>query len=72
MCGHKSASFNRTSCNLQNGLKEILQLRPVSFEWKNQSLGGRKIGLLAQELRDILPEVVEDETIIRKAHVWRR
>lgn len=44
---------------LQYGLKEVMQLRPVSYNWKNDvSLAGPKIGLLAQEVRKLVPEVV--------------
>jgi hypothetical protein len=44
---------------LQYGLKEVLQMRPVSYNWKNDaSLAGPKIGLLAQEVKKLVPEVV--------------
>ncbi|MFM2362007.1 MAG: hypothetical protein RLZZ316_909 [Bacteroidota bacterium] len=42
--------------NLQYGLKEVLQLQPVAYDWKDNS--GHKIGLIAQEVRKIVPEVV--------------
>lgn len=43
------------------GLKDIQQLKPVSFHWKPEynSLGkGRQIGLIAQEVEKIIPEAV--------------
>lgn len=46
--------------NLSYGLEQIMQLRPVSFEWKNAAHDGRKLGLIAQELQTVLPEVVRD------------
>ncbi|MFT3935864.1 MAG: tail fiber domain-containing protein [Chitinophagaceae bacterium] len=42
---------------LSYGLKEVMQMRPVSYDWKNID-GGHKIGLIAQEVRKIVPEVV--------------
>lgn len=42
---------------LAYGLKEVLQLRPVSYDWKNNS-GSHKIGLIAQEVKKIVPQVV--------------
>jgi hypothetical protein len=46
---------------LQYGLKEVLQLRPVSFQWKNEKHGSRKLGLLAQEVQSIIPEVIASD-----------
>jgi hypothetical protein len=42
------------------GLNEIKQLRPVSFYWLDEKSGGtrRDLGLIAQETKDIIPEVV--------------
>ncbi|HMC86027.1 MAG TPA: tail fiber domain-containing protein, partial [Chitinophagaceae bacterium] len=38
-------------------LAEVLKLRPVSYYWKDNS-GSKKIGLIAQEVRKVIPEVV--------------
>jgi hypothetical protein len=43
--------------DIQYGLGEVLQMRPVSFNWKKNDKGS-KLGLIAQELQDIIPEVV--------------
>jgi hypothetical protein len=43
---------------LNYGVNDILKLRPVSFRWKNSNSEQRKIGLLAQEVEQIIPEVV--------------
>ncbi len=40
------------------GLKEIMQLTPVRFNWKDNPSADSKIGLIAQEVRKIIPEVV--------------
>jgi hypothetical protein len=39
------------------GLKQILELNPVSFTWK-ENPEQQKIGLIAQEVKKIIPEVV--------------
>ena len=53
---------------LQYGLNEVLKLKPVSFEWKKEKIGAlevpnnlkeTKLGFIAQDLHEILPEVVE-------------
>ncbi|MEZ4801876.1 MAG: tail fiber domain-containing protein [Gelidibacter sp.] len=46
---------------LNYGLNEILQLNPVTFNWKDKPNGKRKIGFIAQELLPILNEVVKTE-----------
>jgi hypothetical protein len=42
---------------LPYGLSEVLKMRPVAYNWKDNT-GGNKIGLIAQEVRKIIPEVV--------------
>jgi len=53
--------------NLNYGLKEVLQLRPVTYKWKEEKVGTAKLkdtdkreilGLIAQEVQEIIPEVV--------------
>ena len=46
---------------LTYGLNEILQLNPVTFSWKEHGEQGSKIGLIAQELQDVIKEVVVDK-----------
>ena len=49
--------------NLHYGLKEITAMRPVTFNWKTTPTTNKKVGLIAQEVRQIIPEVVTgDET----------
>ena len=42
--------------NLNYGLKEVLKLRPVSFNWKDSNT--HDIGFIAQEVKEIIPELV--------------
>jgi hypothetical protein len=44
--------------DLNYGLLEIMQLRPVTWTWKQQPERGVQLGLIAQELEPILPELV--------------
>jgi len=52
----------RLKKNIKNGtygLKQLLELRPVTFEWKeDESQPGVQLGLIAQEVQKIVPEVV--------------
>jgi len=58
---------------LNYGLKELLQLTPVSYKWKQEKVGRlflaevdkREIlGLIAQEVEKIIPEVVYHEVLV--------
>ena len=40
------------------GLNEVMQMRPVRYNWKMTPNSDSKIGLIAQEVRKIIPEVV--------------
>ncbi|MDU1892211.1 MAG: tail fiber domain-containing protein [Dysgonomonas sp.] len=42
--------------DLGYGLKQVMQLKPVSFTMKESEV--KRIGFIAQEVRDIIPEVV--------------
>jgi Chaperone of endosialidase len=45
---------------IKYGLNDIMKLNPVSFTWKERADEGTKLGLIAQELQQVLPEVVRD------------
>lgn len=57
-----SASDLRLKRNVQtidNALNKVLNLRGVSYEWKDPKQKGKQIGFIAQEAKDIIPEVVQ-------------
>ena len=41
------------------GLSTVLSLQPVSFNWKADQAAETKLGLLAQEVQNLVPEVVK-------------
>ena len=44
--------------DLSYGLDEVMQLRPSSYHWKDNPEGPTSIGLIAQELQEVIPEAV--------------
>ena len=44
--------------DLNYGLKDVLDIRPVSFDWIDKRDGKHDIGVIAQEIEKIIPEVV--------------
>ncbi len=46
--------------DLNYGLNEIMQLHSVKFNWKAGANQNDKVGLIAQELQKVIPEVVRD------------
>jgi hypothetical protein len=65
--GYTQVSDMRMKTNIQNlsyGLKELMALRPVSYNWKDTSNKGDQIGFIAQEVKKIVPEVVIGDELI--------
>jgi hypothetical protein len=68
-CGHgffeevyesSDASLKENVSRLDSGLESVTDLRPVTFEWKDDDRDdGTQLGLIAQEVEEVLPEVVE-------------
>jgi hypothetical protein len=46
--------------DLNYGLDKLLELRPVTYNWISDTLKELKIGLIAQEIQEVIPEVVHD------------
>jgi endosialidase-like protein len=52
------ARLKQNIATLGYGLRDLLQLRAVSFEWKDHLDGRTHLGLLAQETQPVIPEAV--------------
>jgi hypothetical protein len=59
-CSVSDARLKEHIKPLQRGLAEVLKLNPVTFEWKDKEVmgGGEKLGLIAQEVKEIFPELI--------------
>lgn len=65
--GINAAAFNQTSdgrlkknvTTLTSGLSMVNRLRGVRYNWKDESKPENKIGFIAQEVEEVLPELVK-------------
>ncbi len=59
--GTISTSDSRMKTNIRSleyGMKELKSVRPVSYNWKESPNSATKIGLLAQQIQKLMPEVI--------------
>ncbi len=52
------ARLKQNVLNLRYGLSHLLRLRPVSWNWKAEPKGKLQLGLVAQEVEPVMPELV--------------
>ncbi|MBP7679849.1 MAG: tail fiber domain-containing protein [Saprospiraceae bacterium] len=59
--------FKKDINNLDYGLQTVLNMRPVSYKWKDEKAGTqRKIGFIAQEMEQIIPEIISHNQLSRE------
>lgn len=59
--GYVNSSDRRLKTNihaLPYGLKEVMQMEPVRYNWKDTTNKETKLGLIAQDVKTLIPEVV--------------
>ena len=54
--------------NLEGSLDKTLKLRGVKFDWKDEHKGNDQLGFIAQEVEEVLPEVVSDTESLGDRH----
>lgn len=62
-CGHSCTSDERLKKNIAKlapVTEKIAKLKPVSFDWKFSKTKKKNIGLIAQDLEKIYPELVHE------------
>jgi len=67
IAGSSDARFKTNVFPIENPLQKVLQLRGVTFDWKTKEFPERafpekrSVGFIAQEVEQVLPEVVQTE-----------
>ena len=56
--------FKNNVVRIDNSLDLISQLRGVSFDWDERIGRGHDIGLIAQEVEAVIPELVSEKTYV--------
>lgn len=56
--GTSDRKYKNNIMHINYGIDEIMRLNPVSFEWNEFPEQGKQLGLIAQEVQTILPEVI--------------
>ena len=54
------ARLKKDIATLPRGLETVRQLRPVTFRWRDPKQPGRQYGFIAQEVREVLPDLVHE------------
>ena len=55
---NSDARLKQDITNLNYGLDQLLRLRPVTWRWKSEPRGDLQMGLVAQEVEKVLPELI--------------
>jgi hypothetical protein len=50
---------------IESGLDKVMQLRPVTYQWKEGPDRSFQLGLIAQEVQEIIPGVVRSTNFVR-------
>lgn len=57
--------------DIRYGLAEILEMRPVSYHWKKGDTQRVNLGLIAQEVETIVPEIVSKQDDVKQTRSMR-
>lgn len=55
--------FKKNINDMSYGLDEVMQMRPVTYQWKKEKEGRTIAGFIAQEMEKIVPEVVHKSAV---------
>ena len=57
--GYSDENLKNITGTIQNGLQKVSTLRAAEFTWKSDESNKPQVGLIAQDLQKVLPEVVD-------------
>ena len=64
-----TASDKKLKINIGNtkyGLSDVLKLRGVDFNWKDKFDGKQDVGFIAQEVQEVIPELVKEVDTLKE------
>jgi len=60
--------FKKNINDINYGLETVMQMRPVSYQWKKEANGRTINGFIAQEMEQVVPEVVHISEVTPNAN----
>ncbi len=58
---YSSARYKENVCDIEDPIEKLSKLKGVYFDWRDMAGEGRDIGFIAEEVGEVLPEVVSYE-----------
>ena len=58
---YSSARYRENVCDIEDPIEKLSKLKGVYFDWRDMAGEGRDIGFIAEEVGEVLPEVVSYE-----------
>ena len=67
--GRSDIRLKKNIANATPKLDNLMKLRIVNYEWKESIEGGKELGLIAQEVEEVFPNLVITEPIKKKREI---
>lgn len=61
-----------TTIDSQEALDKVLQLNGVTFKWKDDRKRGTQMGMVAQQVAEVVPEVIDEQSRIGDENTYMR
>lgn len=66
--GNSDERLKNINGEIENAVDKLIQLRAVNFSWKNNAVGKQNLGLIAQDVEKVFPELIDKNKLPSKAN----
>ena len=67
--GRSDARLKKNIIDSTPKLDKLMQLRVVNYEWKESLGGSKELGLIAQEVEEVFPNLIINQPIIKEREI---